>query len=1713
MPRIPLTVLHLSDVQFGKDHRFAGAGAGALAAPADNAYDTLLSRLIEDLETLKDEAGQALRPDLVLLTGDLAEWGRRTELNDALTFLQGLAKFLRLGPDRVVLIPGNHDVNRDLCRAYFDTCAGNELRPQEPFWEKWSPFVAVFRQFYGDTPGVSMTPDQPWSFFEVPELQAVVAALNSTMKESHRPKDHYGWVGEAQIRWFAEQLAPYRKRGWWRLAAVHHNVRPGPVPADENLRDAERFRRWLEPLVHAVFHGHTHDGKLDWLSQRVPILATGSAAVKKSARPPEVPNQYQLVRFWPDHFRRLTRMYVPGQLRWAGDTRASPGGDSWQSEEPVAFDLPAASPREAPGDRELDVRLRQDVERAPLDDLLSRVDRICRLREMNQAQVERLAAGRPPLDYLRVSAWDDLSHRVYAVGVIAGDVTAEQLELFVQRVHQRYREDDPGTRSLLVATGAIPAPLLEEARRQHVDLVSFVELQGLLDLRPFVARQTADLAADPVYPPELYIPQRLVFEEGHGFEEAADALEKVRHWLLDPRGRFVLILGDFGTGKTFLLHELARRMGQEDSGLSPIFIQMRALEKSLTLNELLGKPFDGQGMDFSPSKFRYMLEQGRVALLVDGFDELAVRVTYPQAAHHFDTLLQAAGGKAKVVVTSRRQHFLTDREVRDKVETLTGRRIALLQPFDRGQILAFLRRFCSGEDEAVRRLELLERVEDLMGLSQNPRLLRFIVDLPEEKLAVAAARTGRITAAELYQLLLDRWLLNEEERVDLTGAPRNLTRDARWRAVTALALRLWEKTDAAVSLTEIEAEAAQVVRALKESSLDSETAAFQVGSGTLLVRDEEGRFSFLHQSVLEWIVAREAARALETGRGGGALSQREMSRLMVEFFCDLAGRDTAVAWAQVALIGGSTEAAQSNARRVLRWLGEAVSEQRLAGKDLRGQDLAGENLDGSDLSGAVLSGSNLKGASLRGANLRWAKLIDVDLEGASLLGADLSAADLSRARLTQADLRETILKGTVLHRARLLGGRREEQGLLEADLWGAAVVLPHALMATADRAPAAVRALGINQDGSLLACGTDYGTVHLLEAATGHEIRRFEGHRGQVLSVVFAPGGKQFASSAQDGTMRLWNVEAGREIRRFENRGGLVLSMAFARGGELLASGGGDATVRLWGLARGNELLRFEGHGGWVRCVAFSPDGTRLVSGGDDRTLRLWNVATGREIRRYEGHRGPVLSVVFASGGELLATGAGDGTLHLWNVATGLETQRFEGHRGGALSVVFAKGAEQLASCADDGTVRLCDIGSGREIRHFDGHPVLTAVFAAGAEQLASGAENGTVHLWDTRSGREIRRFESHGRRVLTAVFSPAGEQLASSGIDGTVCLWDLASGREVRRFEGHRSAVLSLAFSPSGEKLLSGASDGTALLWDVASGGEIRRFTGRGGRVLGAAFSPGGVQLASRAPGGAVEFWTGQGDYAHGLLEWRGGPVHSVTLSPGGELLAGADASGEVYLWTVATGRLRKRFQGHNGRVLSAAFTLGGKHLATGAVDGTVRLWATASYREVQRFEGHGGSVGCVAFSPSGEQLASGSADGVVRLWAVETDSERLRVEDRELRRLEGHGAGVWSVTFSPAGQHLASVAFDGSLRLWEVGSGRCLAVLASLPEGWATYTPDGRYKLGGVPAGGLWHVINLCRFEAGELDDLVPGLRLPDDASFLDLPSWTPRLRDIGG
>jgi hypothetical protein len=91
--------------------------------------------------------------------------------------------------------------------------------------------------------GERLTIEAPWRFLSLPELGVAVVALNSTMAESHT--EHYGWLGEDQLRAFAGELPA--AGDVVRLAVLHHNPVRGAGHDDAHLRDADRFVELLAP--------------------------------------------------------------------------------------------------------------------------------------------------------------------------------------------------------------------------------------------------------------------------------------------------------------------------------------------------------------------------------------------------------------------------------------------------------------------------------------------------------------------------------------------------------------------------------------------------------------------------------------------------------------------------------------------------------------------------------------------------------------------------------------------------------------------------------------------------------------------------------------------------------------------------------------------------------------------------------------------------------------------------------------------------------------------------------------------------------------------------------------------------------------------------------------------------------------------------------------------------------------------------------------------------------------------------------------------------------------------------------------------------------------------------------------------------------------------------------------------------------------------------
>ena len=128
---MPIQILHLSDIQYGRHH--VDKEKRPRLYDGDD-YSPQLDKLIADLDIL---AKHGVKPNFIAVTGDIAEWSLEEEYAEAERFLSSLAAHLGIDRRRVVMVPGNHDINRDLCIGARSFAKARKQRFEPPYFPKF----------------------------------------------------------------------------------------------------------------------------------------------------------------------------------------------------------------------------------------------------------------------------------------------------------------------------------------------------------------------------------------------------------------------------------------------------------------------------------------------------------------------------------------------------------------------------------------------------------------------------------------------------------------------------------------------------------------------------------------------------------------------------------------------------------------------------------------------------------------------------------------------------------------------------------------------------------------------------------------------------------------------------------------------------------------------------------------------------------------------------------------------------------------------------------------------------------------------------------------------------------------------------------------------------------------------------------------------------------------------------------------------------------------------------------------------------------------------------------------------------------------------------------------------------------------------------------------------------------------------------------------
>jgi 3',5'-cyclic AMP phosphodiesterase CpdA len=199
----------------------------------------------------------AQTPDHIAITGDLVNLALEAEFAPSRAWLESVGT-----PDRVTVIPGNHDAYVRSTRHHFA--------------ESWSNYIA------GDDNS------DPGAAFPAVRRRGPVALISVSSAVPTAPLMATGRLGHRQLESLAQILGKFSGEEAFRVLLIHHPLRS--KARTKRLTDSPEVLALLQQHgVELVLHGHDHIHSTTWIEgpkRSIPVIGVPSASALAHGRHP-----------------------------------------------------------------------------------------------------------------------------------------------------------------------------------------------------------------------------------------------------------------------------------------------------------------------------------------------------------------------------------------------------------------------------------------------------------------------------------------------------------------------------------------------------------------------------------------------------------------------------------------------------------------------------------------------------------------------------------------------------------------------------------------------------------------------------------------------------------------------------------------------------------------------------------------------------------------------------------------------------------------------------------------------------------------------------------------------------------------------------------------------------------------------------------------------------------------------------------------------------------------------------------------------------------------------------------------------------------------------------------------------------------------------------------------------------------------------------------
>lgn len=358
---VQLNILHISDLHRDPNH------------PVSN--DCLLNSLERDRDRYRDEQPSIADPDFIVVSGDLVQGipanssapleHLAAQYGQADDFLVRLVdSFLGGERDRVIIVPGNHDISsyhtfhslraiavkpgdptsQQVLSAYVSQLQRSdsiirwswhdlsfyEVADKDLYFARFDAFSTFYRQFYQNKRAYSLEPGKQYDIFDFPESGVAFAALNSCYNND--PLNVCGAVHPDCVASAASTLRTGRLAGRLLLVVWHHGT--SGMPHQSDYLDMDTVQTLIDNGFSIGLHGHQHKSQVieEWFrfggERKMTVIGTGSLCSGQGGLPPGHSRAYNMIKIDTENLRGTLHL-----RRMLNETYAQPiwGRGQWSS--------------------------------------------------------------------------------------------------------------------------------------------------------------------------------------------------------------------------------------------------------------------------------------------------------------------------------------------------------------------------------------------------------------------------------------------------------------------------------------------------------------------------------------------------------------------------------------------------------------------------------------------------------------------------------------------------------------------------------------------------------------------------------------------------------------------------------------------------------------------------------------------------------------------------------------------------------------------------------------------------------------------------------------------------------------------------------------------------------------------------------------------------------------------------------------------------------------------------------------------------------------------------------------------------------------------------------------------------------------------------------------------------------------------------------------